>query len=215
MVNGSNNYTCISALGKSVVDYICVPHESLSLCKNFKVLTMSDLINKLQLYGQSKIPDHSLVSICLEFPFIDNICIETESGNTVKSVRYNLSEIPSSFLNGEESFELLNQTILNIENAISNQADADVAYENFVIQLQTEMENKLKKLSGKAKCTTKRNKSRAKPYWSDDLHDVCKAEKQWLSCKSAPTKKRLRGEYCLKRNNFNRALRKAKRKISA
>ena len=177
---------------------------------------MSDLINKLQLYGQTKIPDHSLVNICLDFPFIDNICIETESGNTIKSVRYNLNEIPSSFLNDEESFELLNQTILNIENAISNQANADVAYENFVILLQTEIENKLKKLSGKAKCTTKRNISRAKPYWSDDLqenwHDVCEAEKQWLSCKSAPNKKRLRKEYCLKRNNFNRALRKAKRK---
>ena len=104
MVNGrigKNNYTCISGLGKSAVDYICAPHESRSLCKQFEVLTMSNLINKLQLYGQTKIPDHSLVNICLEFPFIDNVCNETKSGNTVKSVRYNLNEIPSSFLNDE------------------------------------------------------------------------------------------------------------------
>ena len=39
MVNGRigrNNHTCISALGKSVVDYICIPHESLSLYKHLK-----------------------------------------------------------------------------------------------------------------------------------------------------------------------------------
>ena len=154
---------------------------------------MSEMINMVQLYGQTKIPDHSLVSMCLEFPFDGKICPETESSSTVKAVRYNDNEIPASFLNDEVIFELLNQTILNIENAISNQADADKAYKNVSNLLHTEMENKLKKISWQSKNTVKKHKAWEKPYWSDDLqeiwHSVCKTEKQWLSCKSASVKK--------------------------
>ena len=63
---------------------------------------------------------------------MEKICPETESSSSVKAVRYNFNEIPASFLNDEESFELLDQTILNIEDAISNLGDADKAYEDFV-----------------------------------------------------------------------------------
>ena len=178
---------------------------------------LSEMIHMLQLpvYGRTKIPDHSLVSMCLEFPLDGKICPETESSSSVKTVRYNLNEIPASFLNDEESFELLNQTIFNIEDAISNLGDADKAYEDFSNLLHTEMKKQTEKISGQGKNTGKKHKARAKPYWSDDLqenwHRVCIIKKQWLSCKSPSVKKRFREEYYLKRKTFYTALRKAKR----
>ena len=69
-----------------------------------------------------------------------------------------------------------------MENAISNQANIDLAYENFVTLLQTEMEDKLKPSRVGSKQTHKRHKSRAKSYWSDELQmfwcDLCNSEKQ-------------------------------------
>ena len=178
---------------------------------------MSELINDLKLHGQTKFPDHSLLQFCLDFPFAKISYIKHAGGISPKLIKYNLSEIPSSFLNDEESFELLNQAITNKESAISSQANIDLAYDKFTSLLQTEMETKLKKCRNtcNAKQIHKRHKSRAKPYCSNELqdpwHDVCKAEKQWLSCKLVSDKKRLREVHCLKRRNFNTILRKAKR----
>ena len=94
-------------------------------------------------------------------------------------------------MNDEKSSDLLNQTVINMENAISNQANIDLAHETFVTLLQTEMEDKLKLSRVDSKQTHKRHKS--KPYWSDELQvlwcDLCNSEKQWLSCKSAVVKK--------------------------
>ena len=204
------------ALGKSVVDYICVPQEKLSMCSNFEVLTMTELINYLKLLGQTRIQDHSLLHFCLELPFaqIDNS--ERTDEYSHKLIKYNLSEIPASYLNDEQSFVLINQTIASIESAITAQANIDLAYDNFTSLLQTKMESKLKKSRTNAKITNKRHKSRAKPYWSDEIHDIwvdlCKTEKSWLSCKLAFDMKRLREEHCFKRREFNKLLRRAKRR---
>ncbi|ESO86374.1 hypothetical protein LOTGIDRAFT_167198 [Lottia gigantea] len=43
--HGSNNFTCVSKRGKSVVDYAITTHEQLSNCKSCSVYLMSDLIN--------------------------------------------------------------------------------------------------------------------------------------------------------------------------
>ena len=159
MLNGrlfSDNYTFISPLGKSVVDYVCVPHETLSSCSDFEVLNMSDLIKDLSLHGHTKIPDHSLVQFFLDFPqFNDSKNIENPNYVHPRLKKYDLSHIPPSFLNDEKSFDLLNETIANIEHAISNQADMDLAYENFVNLLQHEMDDKLKQRCTNGNTSTK------------------------------------------------------------
>ena len=196
---GRNNYTCISPLGKSVVDYICVPQEILSSCSSFEVLTMSELINDLGLHGHTKIPDHSLLHFCLDLPSAELDHTKQIDSNPYSSctTKYNVNEIPASFLNDEQSFDLLNQTILSIENAISVQADMGLAYDKFTTLLNTEMESKLKKRN--VNISHKGHKSRAKPYWSDILQDawvgVCNSEKRWLSCKIVSDKKRLKEEH--------------------
>ena len=60
-----DNFTCVSGKGKSVVDYISVPHECIDYCYEFKVHTMGDIMQKHKLYDllsdQCKAPDHSLL----------------------------------------------------------------------------------------------------------------------------------------------------------
>ncbi|CAC5400384.1 unnamed protein product [Mytilus coruscus] len=41
-IGNENNYTCVSKKGKSVVDYVVVPHESIPSVSDFKVNTISD-----------------------------------------------------------------------------------------------------------------------------------------------------------------------------
>ena len=65
------------------------------------------------------------------------------------------SHIPSSFLNDEKSFDLLNKIIANIGHAISNQADMDLVYENFVNLLQHDMDDKLKQRCTNTNTSTK------------------------------------------------------------
>ena len=40
-----DNYTLISRLGKSVVDYILVPHDTLPNCFDFKVYSVTDIMS--------------------------------------------------------------------------------------------------------------------------------------------------------------------------
>ena len=116
-------------------------------------------------------------------------------------------------MNDEKSSDLLNQTVINMENAISNQANIDLAHETFVTLLQTEMEDKLKLSRVDSKQTHKRHKS--KPYWSDELQvlwcDLCNSENSGCLVNRRLSKKRLREKFCFKRKEFNKMLRKAKR----
>ncbi len=45
-----DDYTFISHLGKSVVDYIAVNHEALQFCTKFEVVTMTECLDKFNLY---------------------------------------------------------------------------------------------------------------------------------------------------------------------
>ena len=47
----SDNFTCINNHGKSVVDYMMIPHDCINYCSSFKVETMSDLLFKYNLYS--------------------------------------------------------------------------------------------------------------------------------------------------------------------
>ena len=102
---GSDNYTCISPLGKSVVDFVCKAQVNLSSCSDFEVLTLSDLINELNLHGHTKVPDHSLVQFFFEFPSFNIEIPENLNGSQPKQKKYNFSHIPASFLNDEKSFD--------------------------------------------------------------------------------------------------------------
>ena len=65
MINGRvgiNNYTHVSHRGKSVVDYVLVPYEQLLNIEDFEICLLSEMIEKLEMQGNNRIPDHSLLT---------------------------------------------------------------------------------------------------------------------------------------------------------
>ena len=76
MLNGrgdsnKDNFTCINTLGKSVVEFMCVPHDCLSYCSNFEVSTSRELISLYNLEGcvgdPKHIPGHSMLKTNVYF----------------------------------------------------------------------------------------------------------------------------------------------------
>ena len=55
---GTNNFTCISHKGRSVVDYCFVPYEQLGFYNNFQVITMTDAVEQYSLSVPDRLPDH-------------------------------------------------------------------------------------------------------------------------------------------------------------
>ena len=58
---GQNTYTSISTRGSAVVDYCLVPIQCYDDFKNFEVLEILELYDKLNINIPCKVPDHSLL----------------------------------------------------------------------------------------------------------------------------------------------------------
>jgi len=57
---GKDNFTYISSLGRSVVDYCIVELEDYNKFSHFTVTTMQELMEELDYQASRHIPDHSL-----------------------------------------------------------------------------------------------------------------------------------------------------------
>ena len=62
--SGKDNYTYVSARGRSVVDYVIVPASHLQYVSVFSVMTVTEAIDAYELipHLQAKLPHHSLVT---------------------------------------------------------------------------------------------------------------------------------------------------------
>ena len=56
-----DNFTVLSTLGRSVVDYILVQSNCFGNYSNFEVATMLDVLDELNIPTDSSVPDHSLL----------------------------------------------------------------------------------------------------------------------------------------------------------
>ncbi|CAC5382575.1 unnamed protein product [Mytilus coruscus] len=122
MLNGrfhDHEFTCISTSGKSVVDYMCVPYEDIEYIKDFKIVSMSTVINEIN-YMPDKIPDHSLL-VCDVIipggPNTENIDV-LKSDPKVQNRKFKLANVPNDFLKNIGIIEKVNETIIRIENSI-------------------------------------------------------------------------------------------------
>ena len=144
MINGRNyihnDFTCKDA---SVVDYMLVPHEQLHLYKEFNVKRVFDLFEMsgcVGLYDPTrKLPDHNLLQCVIDLT--DYMCVSKlavdDHGDKPESVafkKYDVSDIPDGFMQGEDTMALLQQCIQRIENIHAVQQDVDDA-KCFVTQL--------------------------------------------------------------------------------
>ena len=63
--SANDNFTCISPRGKSVVDFVLVPHDTLQSCIDFRVDSVTDIMETYGLMSlestHCKRPDHSLL----------------------------------------------------------------------------------------------------------------------------------------------------------
>ena len=56
-----NNFTFINPRGCSVPDYIFCPLDQIELCKEIKVLTISEIVNHSGIRPPGNLPDHSIL----------------------------------------------------------------------------------------------------------------------------------------------------------
>ena len=87
--------------GRSVVDYICVPHECVTNCVHFGVHNTKDLITKLNLQGLigegCKPPDHTVLELNYITDFTDEHVTESSLKQNITK-RYDFNNIANDFM---------------------------------------------------------------------------------------------------------------------
>ncbi|CAG2190911.1 HMGCR [Mytilus edulis] len=126
-----DNFTYISGRGKSVVDYICVPHDVLEQLVSFEVITTCSIVEQSNLFSllgeRSKVPDHSVLTT----EFKTNCTYSTKSQvpqECVENKRYKLKSIPNDLFASDLSKIALQSIITQIERTRKTQTHIDEIY---------------------------------------------------------------------------------------
>ena len=209
-----DDYTFLSTRGKSVVDYIITCHENINNCKQFSVIQMTDILDKhdlqYMLTDKCKTSDHAIISVSF------SVTSFMESNKTAppkvdfnkESYKYNLKCISPEFL-ATARFKSELKYLCNVLS--QNNSSLDVIYNEFSSLIIHEMKTYLKHYKHQ---THKRDTT--KPYWDKDLSELWEIlklneRKFRKSKKNANLKNKLRQNYVIARNNFDRTLRNKER----
>ena len=171
MLNGRfdpalNNYTFIHGLGKSVVDYICVPQDFFSKCDYFKVIKSQDIVDQFKLHNllgnRSKLPDHAFIMTQFSSNVCNNVSTAQGSSVTVNTIKYKLNRIPNDLFQSDISKTAILQIITDIEQVREVQSEIDGIYDNMCSVILQEMKNQIPQYCP-LRSTRKRYKH-CKPY---------------------------------------------------
>ena len=201
----SNDFTCITSRGHSVVDYCIVSQDDVSLFSEFKVTRATETINLVgheSILASAAFPDHSVLSWKIdmgessETPLTENrhIHVNTESAQ----FKANVKNLPPDFMCSVEVVTQLLDTVFKLESSMRSQNDVDKAYTDLCTIITSEMIDKLETKPVRINFSQKNNKRRkvGKPWWSESLtvnwNELCDREKQWLGCKVGPAKSQLK-----------------------
>lgn len=173
-----DNYTCVATRGRSVVDYIIVPHTHFDQIDDFEVKLVSECIDNYKLHiGSATQPDHSILQCKLnvskykdyhEKEQRTNLAYKT-SKNELPNRKYDTKTIPIDIFTNERSARAIVRVIERLENVQNCQDELDNIYESFVDIVTTEMNEKL---SYKVKTTTssrKNGRGNKKHWWNNEL----------------------------------------------
>ena len=140
----SNDFTCISSKGMSVVDYIIVPYEDLSLFSNFEVTRVSEIAPT---GTESRyMPDHSLLSCLFDISMLCNKQFISEIPVLKKLVtKYDTNVLPEDFCQNTSFIEAVDSKISLFESNFSHQSIVDDFYNSFSVNIKDEMSKKLPK----------------------------------------------------------------------
>ena len=193
---------------------------------------MTDALDKYSITptAHAKIPDHSFVSCSLTLTQIQDCHTErterisggasSSEGNQGEPVhrRYRTNMMPAHMFSNDRCVRCLNAVIDSMTDRAIQQNDIDHTYTELVTIIHDEMNNNLsyKDYSPGKMRRTKRNK----PFWNDNLSELWTAAKEaercYLQFKGRRDRKRdLRTEFITKRDQFDKALRRAQRDYNA
>ena len=217
--SANDGFTSVSMKGKSVVDYLCVPHDVFKQCKDSRVIQIQTIIDNYNLHGllgeRSRIPDHvvKMAQLCTNSLSVIEKDYPT-NGPTDDNTRLNLPKIPYDFMSRVTAARAFHELISAIELSLETQNDIDNLYSNLTDAILNEMENSVPKYSTSKK-TNKRFKKN-KPYWNDKLQHkwetLREKEKKFLKCCSGKSlRERKQQEFKKARDAFDKLLRQSER----
>ena len=172
--------------GKSVVDYVCVPHDVFDKCKSFKVITVGSIVDNNALYNliseRSRLPDHSV--LITEFAVTTSRHEQfTGSENDTIRPQFKLSRIPVDFTGSELPRRAFLDIVNEIEQCREKQENIDNIYGNLCNVIISEMNDRIPKYCFNNSKKRLRNK---KPYWNDNLTNLWNnmrlSERKFIQC---------------------------------
>jgi exonuclease III len=228
----NDNFTCLSTKGKSVVDYIVVPHDVFNLCHDFDVQSCESIVQNLGIQDliaeRSRCPDHALLSVTFNMykcssdldrgaqrDLKENGYVEDGMRHKIKR-RFDFSAIPDNFLQSNMAQNALIAVIDKLSEALLSQSDLNRTYDTLCNTIHEEMTNTIpyKDITNKEK----KQFRNFKPYWTEELSTLWKSMvksrkeyERYTGNKHTLHKKRL--EYKDKRNTFDKRLRQEERKF--
>lgn len=120
-----NGYTCIRPQGCSAVDFCCISHVDLNLFQDFRVIKMSDIVNKHKVLPIA-MPDHSMLTWTItcgtQSIMTDGLTVNmSESYIVNEKYKCNTKNVPHDFLYSNETVSLLHNTVCNLESSLQTQ----------------------------------------------------------------------------------------------
>ncbi|CAG2194034.1 unnamed protein product [Mytilus edulis] len=234
MLNGrgdssKDNFTYVSPIGKSVVDYMITPHASLTKFYDFEVKLVSDLLidHNIEVHPNSRVPDHSVLQCSFDYSEYRNYTSPQVAktpiyeNNCVKSVRrkYDVTKIPNDIFKSERCVRCLDKVVDSLLDRHNIEQRINSIYETLLNTIHDEMDNVLD-YKDLGQSTHKRKRRNTKPYWNNELRNLLRevniAEKDYLRYQGdRRTKTKRREIFKIKRRQFDKRLRQEERKYTA
>ena len=222
-----DNYTSISNKGVAVSDYMIVSQAHFKLIKDFKVLTVTEATDRYGIVPHvlAKRPDHSLLTSHFSFSQFHDFC-DTSSDipnqgslndSSIVHRKYNVKILPDDLFYSDQCRNSLLSIIDRLEKSHMIQSDIDQMYDDLLSTIHTEMDSKLDYKDYSP--STKKRRRNKKPHWNDELEklwgDVKSLERIYLKEKVNRIRREKRQAFVNKRNEFDKALKKAERRYNA
>ena len=186
-----DNFTYVSAKGRSVVDYMLTPYDQLCNISNFKVPTMNECVDtyNIDVHSRCKQPDRSLLSCTVNLsvyevsrqhdrgddhnpPRFNHIeQREPIQGPNRTHRRYRINVMPDGLFTSDRCRRCIQRIIEDLELQRQDQSGIDAIYDELLESLLTEMDIYLDYKDSTAS-THKSSRKHKKPYWNDELRDL-------------------------------------------
>ena len=178
-----DEHTVVNSRGKSVVDYMIVPHDVLNMCKSFEVLNCEKLVDDANLVHliseRCKIPDHAVLSMKLNIYVseqVSNACTAsiTKQQECKENRRYKLNLVPPDFSLSQNCQTALVKVIEKLERELACKQELDSLYRDVCKVIIDEMNDVIPFKEVDLGREKKKFKS-YKPYWTQELSEQWKA----------------------------------------